>query len=65
MPAHFCGIAAIKPTQNHVSCVGNVPADGGIGALFYTPGPMARYVEDVKLVLPIISGWDGEWNLIL
>jgi amidase len=59
VPAHFCGIAGIKPTQHLISCVGNVPADGGIGALFYTPGPMARYVADLKLSLPIISGWDG------
>lgn len=59
VPAHFSGIAGIKPTQYLVSCVGNVPFDGGIGKVFYTPGPMARYVEDLRLVLPIISGWDG------
>ncbi|PIQ42403.1 MAG: amidase [Gammaproteobacteria bacterium CG11_big_fil_rev_8_21_14_0_20_46_22] len=59
LPAHFSGIAGIKPTQHLVSCVGNVPADGGIGMVFYTPGPMARYIEDLRLVLPIISGPDG------
>lgn len=59
LPAHFSGIAGIKPTQHLISCVGNVPIDGGIGMVFYTPGPMARYVEDLKLVLPIIAGPDG------
>ncbi|OGT30181.1 MAG: hypothetical protein A3E87_00380 [Gammaproteobacteria bacterium RIFCSPHIGHO2_12_FULL_35_23] len=59
LPAHFCGIAGLKPTQHLVSCSGNVPGDGGLGMLFYTPGPMARFAEDLKLALPIISGWDG------
>lgn len=59
LPAHFCGITGIKPTQHLVPCSGNVPTDGGIGMAFYTPGPMARYVEDLRLILPIISGWDG------
>ena len=59
VPAHFCGIAAHKPTQHLVSCTGNVPGDGGMGMMFYTPGPMARYVEDLQLILPVISGWDN------
>ena len=59
VPAHFSGITGIKPTQHLLSCVGNMPTDGGIPAMFYSPGPMARYVEDLQLVLPIISGWDN------
>lgn len=59
VPAHFCGIAGIKPTQHLLPCTGNVPADGGLGMLFYTPGPMARYVEDLKLTLPLIAGPDN------
>lgn len=31
---------------------------GGIGMQFYTPGPMARSVNDLKLALPILSGND-------
>lgn len=59
VPAHFCGIAGHKPTQHLVSCTGNVPGDGGMGMMFYTPGPMARYVEDLQLILPLISGGDS------
>ncbi len=59
LPAHFCGIAGIKPTQHLVPFSGGVPADGGMPMLFCTPGPMARFVEDLKIALPIMAGWDG------
>lgn len=59
LPAHFSGIAGIKPTQHLLSCAGNVPTDGGINMMYYTPGPMARYVSDLKMVLPIIAGPDA------
>jgi amidase len=59
LPAHFCGIAGIKPTQHLLPCTGNVPSDGGIGMFYYTPGPMARFVKDLKLALPLIAGSDG------
>lgn len=59
VPAHFCGIAGLKPSQHLISCCGNVPSDGGVGMLFSTVGPMARFVEDLRLSLPILAGWDG------
>ena len=60
-PAHFCGIAGIKPNSGRVSRTGHV-VDYTMGAQdSYTQiGPMARYVEDLALTLPIISGLDGE-----
>ncbi|MCP4476442.1 MAG: amidase [Gammaproteobacteria bacterium] len=59
LPAHFCGISGLKPTQYALSYTGNVPGDGGITRLFATIGPLARFVEDLKLSLPIISAYDG------
>ena len=60
MPAHYCGIAGLKPTQGRVSRAGHVPphGTGAVGPLNQV-GPMARYVDDLWLALPVISGVDG------
>ncbi len=59
MPAHFCGIAGIKPTSGRVPRTGHI-ISFEMGALdkLTQPGPMARYVEDLILTLPIIAGPD-------
>ncbi|MGB9629489.1 MAG: amidase, partial [Thermodesulfobacteriota bacterium] len=58
IPAHFCGIAGIKPTTNLVPRTGHFPPLGGILSSLWQIGPMARFVEDLILVLPIIAGVD-------
>ena len=60
MPAHYCGIAGLKPTHGRVSRAGHVPphAIGAANALNQV-GPMARWVEDLWLALPVVSGPDG------
>ena len=60
LPSHFSGIAGIKPTAGRVPRTGHI-VPWGMGALdaWTTIGPMARYVEDLVLALPIISGPDG------
>ncbi|PJE06979.1 amidase [Legionella sp.] len=59
-PAHYCGICAHKPTHGFIPNTGNFPADGiGIGAQLLSIGPMARYVEDLILMMEVISGPDG------
>jgi amidase len=59
VPSHFCGITCIKPTSGRVPRTGNI-IPFGLGPLdsLSTIGPMARYVEDLALCLPIISGID-------
>ena len=59
-PAHVCGIAGLKPTSGRVPGTGHItpPGFGAISA-FTQIGPMARYVEDLNLCLPIIAGPDG------
>jgi amidase len=59
MPSHFCGIAGIKPTSGRVSRAGHAISYAGHIESWTQLGPMARYVEDLILVLPIISGPDG------
>ena len=58
-PAHLTGIAGIKPNSGRVPRTGHI-IDYTMGAIdSYTQnGPMARYVEDLALILPIISGPD-------
>ena len=59
-PAHLTGITGIKPTSGRTPRTGHiVPFGGGALDSLTQIGPMARYVEDLKLSLPIICGPDG------
>lgn len=59
LPAHFCGIVGLKPTSGRVPRTGHVVpyAMGAVDALTQN-GPMARYVADLALTLPIMVGVD-------
>ena len=59
MPAHYSGIAGIKPNSGRVPRTGHI-IEYTMGATdAYTQnGPMARFVEDLALTLSIISGPD-------
>ena len=60
-PAHLCGICGIKPTSGRTPRSGHiVPYAGGVMDSLTQIGPMARYVEDLSLSLPLICGPDGE-----
>jgi amidase len=58
-PAHYCGIAGIKPTSGRVPRTGHI-ISFDVGALdtLTQIGPMARFVEDLALTLPLITGVD-------
>lgn len=58
LPAHFCGIAGLKPTSGRVPRTGHLYPPGGFRDAWTTLGPMARYVEDLALLLPLIAGPD-------
>jgi len=59
VPAHFCGIATLKPTTGRVPNTGVFNHPGGLSDYRTQIGPMARYVRDLVLVLPLIAGEDG------
>lgn len=58
-PAHFCGLAGLKPTSGRVPRTGHIVSYdlGALDALTQI-GPMARFVEDLRLILSIIAGVD-------
>ena len=57
-PAHCCGIAGIMPTSGRVPRTGHWPPLNGVLDSLFQIGPMARFVEDLALILPVISGVD-------
>jgi amidase len=57
-PAHCTGIAAIKPTSGRVPRTGHFPGPGGTLDALWQIGPLARSVEDLNTLLPIIAGVD-------
>jgi amidase len=59
LPAHYCGIAGLRPTVGRVPNTGVFCQPGGLSDPRTTCGPMARYVKDLAIMLPIIAGEDG------
>ncbi|HEY3063916.1 MAG TPA: amidase family protein [Chloroflexota bacterium] len=59
VPAHYCGNAGLKPTLGRVPTSGTFPPALGVVGTLYHVGPLARYVEDLVLVLEVLSGPDG------
>src|SRR5919205_403473 len=58
VPAHFCGIAGIKPTSGRTPRTGHFPPMGGLLDSIWQIGPLARRVEDLALALPLLCGTD-------
>jgi amidase len=57
-PAHFCGIATLKPTRGRIPYTGVFPPALGIQGRLSHVGPMARRVADLILTFPILAGPD-------
>ena len=55
IPAHFCGIAALKATTGRVPGDGQFPPSTGPYALGAVIGPMARKVGDLRLLLGALA----------
>jgi len=60
VPSHYCGTAGLRPTAGLVPETGCWPSTRDTGMLDINGvGPMARYVEDLGLLLAVIAGSDG------
>jgi len=61
IPAHFCGLFGLKPTEHRVSLAGLIPGLPGPRSvrIMSCIGPMTRTVEDLALLHAIIAGPDG------
>jgi len=55
VPAHFCGVAGLKPTTGQVSMAGHVPQAAGPLSLGACIGPMARSAEDLELLFEVMA----------
>lgn len=60
-PAYVNGIAGIKPTYGRLPRTGHIVGYGGPFDNFQETGPMARRVEDLILLMPIMNGPDN-WD---
>ena len=58
VPAHYCGLAALKPTTGRVPRTGQFPRPLGPRNGVFHPSLIARHVADLALALPIIAGPD-------
>jgi amidase len=55
VPAHFCGIAGLKPTPGRISSIGHRPPEPfGVA----TVGPLARSVADLRILFEVLAGFD-------
>jgi amidase len=59
LPAHYCGIASLKPTAGLIPVTGGYGLVGGVTDPRSQVGPMARYVLDLRIALRVLAGPDG------
>ncbi|HEY8293612.1 MAG TPA: amidase [Thermomicrobiales bacterium] len=61
IPAHFCGLFGLKPTEHRIPLTGLIPGlpPPPSVRIMSCIGPMARTVEDLALLYAIIAGPDG------
>ena len=62
LPAHFCGVYGLKPTEHRVPMTGFFRLPPGAPRtvrILSCLGPLARSIDDLELVLSIVAGPDG------
>ncbi|OEH93379.1 amidase [Bacillus solimangrovi] len=66
VPAHYCGVYSLKPTEHSVPAFGHLPMDDQTKQPEYTTsrhlasyGPIARSIDDLIISFSIIAGCDN------
>jgi amidase len=61
IPAAFCGVFGLKPTERRVSLIGVVPGLDSPRSvrIMSSVGPLARTLDDLELLYGIVAGPDG------
>jgi amidase len=64
LPAHFCGLFGLKPSERRVSmhghyALGELPGSPHSWRAMATIGPLARSLDDIELAFALIAGPDG------
>src|SRR5579862_2140937 len=57
-PAHFTGICGLKPTPGRIPATGHFPESVGPFALLGVVGPLARNMDDLKVLFEVMQGPD-------
>lgn len=60
VPAHFCGVCALKPTPGRMPGTGHFPRGAGAFAWLGVVGPMARTIADVRVLFDVMKGPDED-----
>ncbi|MFN2589073.1 MAG: amidase [Actinomycetota bacterium] len=58
VPAHYCGVAALKPTSGRIPNTGVLDHPGGLSDNRTQIGPLSRFVQDLAPILRILAGPD-------
>src|SRR6266498_6008400 len=64
IPTHFCGVVGLKPTVGRVPGAGQFPPAIGPYSLGAVIGPMARSMNDLRLLFNVLAGNEksGAWT---
>lgn len=65
VPAHFCGICGLKPTEGRISGHGHIPEVPGFPPAIRHMGcfgPLARSVADLELAFGVLAGDGTDWE---
>jgi amidase len=60
IPAHFCGVAGMKPTAGRIPGIGHFPGLGYPSGMMTSVGPMARTAKDLRLLFSALAGHDPQ-----
>jgi len=58
VPAHFCGITALKPTPGRIPSTGHFPPSASAFPWLGVVGPMARTIGDLRTLFDVVKGPD-------